>query len=371
MRFRLHSIDLYDVRIPLRRSVPLSHGEAIDKRAILVRLHTSRSSGWGECSLPLAIPDANDAVDECWHALHDDLGPAVLALGEVEHDEIYDALVDRCQLPFALAGLDIAVWHAASLARACPLLGMFGGVSHPLASALRVGPCRDTEELLTDIRSHIGDGYRGVHVSIRPDWDLEPVAAIRQEWPDLPLIVDAGGGFTEADVETFRNLDKYQPIAIEDPLPSHASDGSAQIQRLLTTALCPDISTAGEAEIREIAAGGSARMVGVSPQRSGGLTPALRTALAARDHSLACRIRSLPELGVGTSAALHLAMLDAFAQPVDACTSAQWLADDVLEPPIVVDAGGYLHLPDGPGFGYRPSPEKIEKHTVRYETLTA
>ncbi len=82
-----------------------------------------------------------------------------------------------------------------------------------------------------------------------------------------------------------------------------------------------------------------------------------------------CWVGTMPELGVGSAHALHLAMLPGFVYPTDVESSDRWFVDDLLEPPIAIDAGGYLHVPDGPGLGYRVSPEKIRKYTVREEII--
>ncbi len=371
MRLRLDSIDLYHVRVPLREPLTVGCDRALHKEAIVLRLQTSRGAGWGECSIDLSPDDDPSALDSCWDSLCGRLGPDVLALGEVELAETCDVCGRVAAPTCAAAGLDIALWHAVAMARGLPLHVLLGGVARPIAAGLCLaGPATD-DELLDGVRTGLAEGYRRVKIRIQPGWDLQPVAQVRQAWPDLPLTVDAAGGYSLDDLETLRNLDKYHLAAVEQPLPAEALDDSARLQAVLSAPIClRDAVVDGDA-VREIARRRAARIISVDVQRAGGLTRALQIHEAARKADLTCWLGTTPDLGIGASAGLHLATLDGFTHPTDVASASRWFRDDVLEPPIVVDAGGYLHLPDGPGFGYRPSPEKIQKYALRHETLTA
>lgn len=371
MRLRLHSIDLFHVRVPL--SAPISAGARLHrvKEAIIVRLQTSRGTGWGESSVPIGSEDGRAAIEACWDGLCRRIGPAMLAASDVEVEDVCSMLDRQAASTLCRTGLEMAMWHAAAMGRNVPLCALLGGVSRPIASGLCVGVQPSADELVEHIGRHLAFGYRCVKLGIRPGWDIEPVARVRQEWPDLPLAVDGGGAFCMDHLGTFRNLCKYGLTAIEQPFARDALAESAQLQGAIATPICLAGSVVGPDSVRQIAKLRAGRIIAIDIQRSGGLAQARQIHDAASKAGLTCWLETTPDLGIGAAAGLHLATLDGFGHPADVGSSSRWFADDLLEPPIVVDAGGYLHLPDGPGYGYRPNQEKVEKHTVRYETLTA
>lgn len=371
MRLRLDSIDLYHVRVPLREPILVGSAEVDAKEAVIVRLQTSRGTGWGESSIAVD-PDAGDpTLEDCWDDLCGRIGPAVLDREDIEVETFGDLLDRHAGSAIAAAGLEIAAWHATATARNAPLYSLLGGVGRPIASGLCMGVCRTTDELIDRARYHLKDGYRRIKIRITPGWDIEPVARVRGEWPDLPVVLDCAGAFSLDHIETFRNLDKYGPAALEQPLPVGVLADSAQLQAAISSPICLSAPAADVQAVRDVAKHRAGRIVSVDVQRAGGLTRAREIRDAATKVGLTCWLGTSPDLGIGAAAGLHLATLDGFAHPADVGSSVRWFTDDLLEPPIVVDAGGYLHLPDGPGFGYRPNREKVEKHTIRYETLTA
>jgi len=58
------------------------------------------------------------------------------------------------------------------------------------------------------------------------------------------------------------------------------------------------------------------------------------------------------------------ASLHGLAYPTDIEASARWYVDDLVEPAIKIDSHGFIHLPSGPGTGYRVNREKVEQYSV-------
>jgi O-succinylbenzoate synthase len=84
---------------------------------------------------------------------------------------------------------------------------------------------------------------------------------------------------------------------------------------------------------------------------------------------LGCWVGTMPELGVASAQGLHLAALNGFTYPTDIEASARWYVDDVIDPPIEIDARGYIELPSGPGTGYCIVREKVERYSVAGATF--
>jgi O-succinylbenzoate synthase len=75
------------------------------------------------------------------------------------------------------------------------------------------------------------------------------------------------------------------------------------------------------------------------------------------------------ETGIGRATNLALAALPGFTLPGDTSASARYFADDLTEP-FEVAADGTMAVPDGPGIGVTPRPDRLEATTVRVETFT-
>ncbi len=371
MRMRLDSIDLYHVRIPLVAPLCLDRCPVEHKDAVLMRVRSSRGVGWGEASRPLEPNPPAPDIDTLWNAACRDLAPAALALTDTEPSQIVADLAHVEAPPCLLAALDMAAWHTEALARDVPLHSLLGGFARPIASALSAGPVERIDDCLHTVEQRLASGYRALKVCIRPNWDVEPIAAVRHRWPDVTLFADADGRYTMDDLTTLRNLDKYGLDALIRPLPTDAADHYPQLRASLASPLSIDAAGLDPERLQALADAGAVDLVTVDVQRCGGLTAAARAYGAARVAGLPCHLTTTPDLGIGAAAALQFGLLDGMDYPTDIGSSAHRFADDLLEPPIVVDAGGYLHLPDGPGFGYRPSPEKVAKYALTHETVMA
>jgi len=78
----------------------------------------------------------------------------------------------------------------------------------------------------------------------------------------------------------------------------------------------------------------------------------------------------MPELGIASAQALHLAMHSAFSFPTDIEASARWYVDDLIEPAITIDQGGFIQVPEGSGTGFKVSREKVERYTTAVERFS-
>jgi len=360
---------LHRVRVPLVEPFRISNGVVAEKDAILIELTTSDGViGWGEASPMSGSFYSSDTPDSSWTALKHRFVPALLSLGHVEPARFHEFLREQPGDQFSRAGIEGALWDAYANTRRVALCELFGIQPRAVPSGVAIGIFDTTDELLERVRRYVAEGYRRVKIKIQPGWDVEPVAAVREKFPELPLMVDANAAYTTDDLQIFRELDRFQLLMIEQPLAAKAITEAGELQSHLKTPLCADESAESLAAVELLIKHGAARIVNIKVQRVGGLSEALSMLQTARAAGLQCWVGTMPELGIASAQALQLAMHEGFSFPTDIEASSRWYVDDVIKPAIEIDKRGFIEVPRG---GFKVSREKIERYTIATEKVVS
>ena len=166
-------------------------------------------------------------------------------------------------------------------------------------------------------------------------------------------------------------LDRFDLMMIEQPLEYDDVTDHAVLQRQLRTPICLDESIHTVRIARDAIDAGACRIINIKPGRVGGHLESIRL------HDL-CAERGIPvwhggmlESGIGRAHNIHLASLPNFTLPGDIAASRRYYAPDLIDPPIEVARDGTVAVPDGPGIGVRPVPERIDQATLRRIELDA
>ncbi len=366
----IKSIALHSVRVPLVEPFRISNGSVAVKEAILVEVTTGDEVvGWGEASPMSGTFYSADTPESVWSSLTSSLIPAVLNSGEVDVTHFYEKISTHTGDPFAKAGIEGALWDAYAKTLGVSLCDLLGAPARPIPSGVAIGIYDQVTDLLARVDRYIAQGYRRVKIKIEPGWDIEPVAAVRARFPNVPLMVDANAAYSIADAAVFRELDGYGLTMIEQPLAREAHADAGELQRQLRTSLCADESAESIEALSSLIKNHAARIINIKVQRVGGLSEARLMLAGARAAGLGCWVGTMPELGVASAQGLHFATLDGFSYPTDIEASTRWYVDDLIVPGIAIDARGYIHLPAGPGSGYSVRREKVERYSVASATF--
>ena len=368
----IKSITLHRVCVPLIEPFRISNGTIAEKDAILIEVKTDDDVvGWGEASPMSGSFYSNDTPASSWVALSTLLIPEVLRKGPFDVNRFYEQLSTLPGDAFAKAGIEGAVWDASAQTLGLSLCQLLGARTRPIPSGVAIGIYDQVAELLERVELYTAQGYRRVKIKIEPGWDIEPVAAVRSRFPDVPLMVDANAAYTIADAALFRELDAYGLLMIEQPLAREAHAEAGDLQQQLRTPLCADESAESIEALASLIANRAARIINIKVQRVGGLSAARLMFESARAAGLECWVGTMPELGVASAQGLHLAALDGFTYPTDIEASSRWYVDDVIMPGIEIDTRGYIQLPAGPGMGYVVARDKVEQYCVAIEEFVA
>jgi O-succinylbenzoate synthase len=172
-------------------------------------------------------------------------------------------------------------------------------------------------------------------------------------------------------LQIFRELDRFDLMMIEQPLAANAFEEAGALQAHLTTPLCADESAESLTTLEQLIEHRAARIVNIKVQRVGGLSEALLMLKAACAAGLQCWVGTMPELGIASAQALHLAMHSAFSFPTDIEASSRWYVDDIVEPAITIDQSGFIRVPEGSGSGFKVAREKVERYTTAVERFSS
>jgi len=361
---------LHRVLVPLREPFRISNGVIAEKDAILIELTTREGiAGWGEASPMSGSFYSSDTPDASWTVLKNQFVPALLSLSNVDAGRFYEFLREQPGDQFSRAGIEGALWDAYANTRRVSLCELFGIERRAVPSGVAIGIFDTREELIDRVQRYVGEGYQRVKIKIQPGWDIDPVVAVRAKFPDLPLMVDANAAYTIDDLQLFRELDRFGLMMIEQPLAANAIADAGELQAHLKTPLCADESAESLASLAQLIKHKAARIINIKVQRVGGLSEALLMLLTARAAGLRCWVGTMPELGIASAQALHLAMHEGFTFPTDIEASSRWYVDDVVAPAINIDERGFIHVPRGIGTGFEVSREKIERYTIATEKV--
>lgn len=365
----IDQVDLALVRLPLIRPFVTSSSRKEYLEHILVKVFANGLVGWGECASPSGPYYCEETVETCWHMLRDYLVPSVLGRSWRSIEELVAGYQNVKRNNFAKAGLEMACWDLLAQSEGQPLHVLLGGTRKEILSGVSLGIESDTHHLIELIGRFLSEGYRRTKLKIAPGRDVRVISAVREQYPDLPLMADANSAYSLSDLPILRQLDAFGLMMIEQPLAYDDIIDHARIQQEVATPICLDESIHSSEDARKALEMGSCRIINIKVSRLGGLLEAKRV------HDL-CYAQSVPvwcggmhEFGIGRAANVAISSLPGFTIPGDVSGSDKYYAEDIVEPPIRAIQGA-IAVPQAPGLGYAPDEDLISAHTTRRLSLT-
>jgi O-succinylbenzoate synthase len=224
-----------------------------------------------------------------------------------------------------------------------------------VGTAIGIPASRDVGRLRSLVHEAVTAGMHRVRLKIEPAWDVEPVRAVREAFPDLALQVDANGSYGMEDAPQLARLGEFGLLCIEQPLPPADLMAHAELARRIPVPVCLDESLSSPRRVLDAARNGACSVACLKPARLGGLG-------ATRVAHAACVAAGIPvflggffEAGLGRAANLALAARlhqEAPGLVGDLGDPASYLVVDPCGYPPVHD--GWVRVPDHPGVGTWP-----------------
>ncbi len=364
---------LHRVRLPLVHTFRTSSHAKSHLEHVLVELHDADGVvGWGEMASPSAPYYGADTVDTSWLVAARHLLPALLGR---ELDSPEDAARSWSRVrghQFAKAGLDVAAWTLFATRRGASLADLLGGTRTEVVAGVSLGIEDTVEELLAQVRHHVDLGYPRVKLKIAPGWDVEPVRAVREAFPDLALHVDANGAYTEdpTHLAALRALDELGLTMVEQPFAPRAWVASARFAATVATPVCLDESVEELDDLTTMLELGAGSVLNIKVSRMGGLSAAREAHRVASAAGIPVWCGGMHEFGVGRAANVALSALPGFTMPSDVSSWDKYYAADVVVGGVVADRG-VVPVPRAPGLGFDVDREVLAAHRLDQLTLHA
>ena len=353
---RIAAVELLRLRLPLVRPFRTSFALEVDRDVLLVRARGADGvDGWGECVATSAPLYSAEYVDGCLTVIQDHLLPRVWGVTSAE--EAHLALEPVRGWPMAKAAVETALLDLQLREEGRSLATYLGATRTEVDCGVSVGiPPDDVPDrmghLLAEVETYVAAGYRRLKLKVQPGWDLEAVARVRERWPDVPTQVDANAAYSRADLDHLTELDAFDLLLVEQPLPEDDLVGHARLAELMRTPVCLDESIVSLASAETALAIGACSIVNIKPGRVGGYLESVAIHDLCREADVPVWCGGMLETGLGRAANLALAGLPGFTLPGDTSASDRYYARDVTAPFVLAD--GRLAVPDGPGIGVDP-----------------
>ncbi len=360
---RVEKIVMREISLDLIEPFTTSRGQERARRLIIVEAHADDVIGYGEAS-PLSSPVyTEETAESIWHMLSAHLVPLALEWSDPTSFARAASVFRRNTM--AKGALEGALWDLAAKRQGKSLSQLLGGSRQKVESGIAIGIPSSLDALIERVDRALNEGYRRIKIKIQPDWDYEPIKAIRQTFGAISLMADANSAYSPLDLDRIKRLDRFDLLMIEQPFDPDNYVDHARLQAKLDTPICLDESLISFESTRQALELGCCRVVNIKIGRVGGLTEALKI------HQLCCE-RGVPlwcggllESGVGRAHNLALASMPGFALPPDLSASDRYYRQDVVEPKVSLTRGGWIEVPKSPGIGLSVKRAYLDEITVR------
>lgn len=360
-------VALTQIRLPLLTPFETSVGRTTERVIILVRLEDNDGiEGWGECVAEEWPSYSEEWTESAWPALETILAPMAIGATLEDIETRFEPVRGN---RMARAAIESAAWDLSARQKSIPLWQLLGGTQREIPSGVSIGLQPTTDALFSKIEHELAAGYQRIKIKIKPGRDVDLIAAVRDRYPDVPLMADANSAYRLSDVALLRELDRFHLMMIEQPLAHDDILDHARLQKEIATPICLDESIRSARDAEHAINIDACRIVNIKMGRVGGHAEARRIERVCRENGVAVWCGGMLEAGIGRAHNIALSTLAGFTLPGDVSASARYWAEDIIEPPVTVTPRGTIVPPDGPGIGFEVKRDRIEKLTVRRATI--
>ena len=374
------------MRINSVEAFPLHYPEPHDSnksRYVTIARVTSTDGavGWGECiaQFPEAALATKVVVEE---------GFAPLLIGEDARDteRLWQAMRDRSWwygnggiASFAISAVDMALWDLKGRLLDVPVYELLGGkrMERMRACASVIFDTEDLDATAEEFADYASRGYTAVKggwgkspetcFGRDPERDLAVVSTIREAvGPDIDVIVDVGTHvrWTPSHaIAMARAFEPYNLYWIEEPLPQDDIQGYIRLRESIRTPVATGEKEWTLRAFKELIELGAADIVMPDPGKAEGVTGFKKIVEFANAHSIRFTPHSWSS-AINTAAAANLYASCENGVVFELKPNPSPMQHELVTEPIDQE-GGWVPIPEGPGWGLTINHEVIDRYLMR------
>jgi o-succinylbenzoate synthase len=366
---KLEAVELRRIRLALVAPFETSFGVQTERDILLLKAITTDGEGWGECVASEEPTYSSEYVDGAQHVLIHHLLPRLLGQARLEAEDVGRLLRPVHGHHMAKAAIEMAILDGQLRARGESFAKYFGAVRAAVDCGVSVGIHGSIPELLKTVGGYLDQGYRRIKLKIKPGWDVEPVRAVRERFGNVLLQVDANTAYQVTDGPHLAQLDEFDLLLIEQPLPEEQILAHADLAAAVRTPICLDESITSAQVAADAIRLGACRIINIKPGRVGGYLEARRIHDVCTAKGVPVWMGGMLETGIGRAGNVAMAAMPNFTLPGDTSASERYYHRDITQPFVLHD--GRLDVPVGPGLGVDVDLEFLETITHWKQTVGA
>jgi o-succinylbenzoate synthase len=368
---RIEAITLREIHMQLKSPFETSFGTMQNRRILLVEAVADGAAGWGEVTAGETPAYNSETTDTAWHVISAFIAPLLsgkILRNAAEFPELMSHIRGH---EMAKGGVENALWDVEAKLAGVSLSSLLGGTRQEITCGVSLGIRENPESLVAKVEEELRSGYQRIKLKIKPGKDYDFVAAVRRQFPDILLSVDANSAYCLEDAEHLRKLDEFNLLMIEQPLGWDDIYAHAKLQPLIKSPLCLDECIRNTSHALAATELQACRIINIKVGRVGGHTEARTLQKACQERGVPVWCGGMLESGIGRAHNIAMSALPGFTLPGDVSASQRYWNEDIIEPAVEVTAKGTIQVPQSPGIGYSVRRDRVEKLTVRQKQWTA
>ncbi len=311
---KITGMEVFEIRVPLKHIYTLSKviGSKETAECVLLKLHTDEGIlGIGEADPH--VPFTEESMESITSCILNYLAPTIAGQDPEDIAGINLLMDQAVKLNLMAKGaVDMACHDIAGKINGLPVHQMLGGLkreSIPLVWSVGNSLPGQT---LEDVKEVYDQGYRTVMIKtghFEPFIDLERIRMVRQNWPELKLIIDVNQGWdVDTAIEMGRAFEDLSIEFLEQPVPYWDIKGLVKIRKAISVPLSVDESLLTIHDAERIISEGAADIFSVKVSKNGGLTRTRELIDLAAENGMNCWMNSMLEEGITQAASLSLGL---------------------------------------------------------------
>lgn len=366
---RIDGATLRLVRLPLVTPFTIATGTMTEKVFPLLTLRADGLEGYAEGVMD-PLPDyLEETVAGAMDLVANVLLPQVLGK-TFAHPEALARLFAPWRANFmARATVEMAFWDLWAKSLNLPLQTVLGGegAAIDVGVSLGIGPIAGT---LDRVAAHLQQGYKRIKLKVKPGHDVGLLRAVRHDFPDAHLTVDANCSYTLADSGLIRQMDDFALDYIEQPLAWDDIHDHATLQQRIRSPLCLDECIRTVEHARKALQTDAARVINIKVGRVGGHSAARQIHDLCQSYQVPVWCGGMLESGVGRAHNIHLSTMPGYSKPGDTSSASRYFTRDIIEQKLETK-DGRMPVPPGPGIGVTLDLDYLKTATLSHQDFTA